>query len=220
MSRASGVAGRTASALHRVSARTKLVALVTFALAVVATPREWFGVYAFAAGLLVALAVSAGIRASWIGPRLVIELPIIVFALVLPIVATGPRVDVGAVSLSIAGLWGAWATLAKATLSLVATLIVVATTEPRRIVLAFDRLGLPRQLTAIMTLMVRYLEVVADEFERSRIARTARGFEARGIRSWRVLAASVGNIFVRSHGRGERIHLAMIARGHHETGPP
>ncbi len=195
-----------------------MIAVAVFALAIVATPREWFGVYALAAGLLVGLAVVARIRPAWIARRLVIELPLLVFVLVLPLVATGTRIEVAGLSLSVAGLWGAWATLAKATLSLIATLILVATTEPRRIVLAFDELRLPRQLTAIMSLMVRYIEVIADEFERARIARASRGFETRGLRSWRVLAASIGRLFVRSHGRGERVHLAMLARGYQQPG--
>lgn len=204
--------------LCHVPARSKLIALVVFALAIVATPREWIGVFVLAAAFLVALIVSAHVRPRWMARGLVMEVPILVFALVLPFVATGPRIDVGGLSLSTAGLWGAWAMIAKATLGVLATLVLVATTEPRRIVLAFDHLGLPRQLTAIMSLMLRYLEVVAAEFERSRTARAARGFETRGPRSWRILAASVGSLFVRSYGRGERIHLAMLARGHREPG--
>ena len=206
------------SALHRMPANTKLVCLIVFALAVVATPREWFGVYAIAAGLLVALVRAAGIRPRWIAKRLVIEVPFLVFVLVLPFVATGPRIDVGVLSLSVAGIWGAWAMLAKATLALVATLIVVATTAPRRIVLAFGQLKLPRQLTGIMGLMLRYVEVIAEELERGRVARASRGFEVRGVRAWGLVARSIGTVFVRAFGRGERIHLAMLARGHQEPG--
>ncbi|MET0296137.1 MAG: cobalt ECF transporter T component CbiQ [Microbacterium sp.] len=209
---------RPSSALHRLPARAKVIALVGFALGVVAIPREWFGVYALAAGLLVALAASAGIRPFWIARRLVIELPLLVFVVLLPFVATGPRVQVGELSLSVAGLWGAWAILAKATLALVAALILVATTEPRRIVQAFEQLRLPRQLTMIMGFMLRYLELIAAELHRARIARASRGFRATGVRAWPHLGASVAGVFVRSHGRGERIHLAMLARGHAEPG--
>jgi cobalt/nickel transport system permease protein len=206
------------TALHRVPARTKLIGLIVFAVGIVATPREWFGVYALALGLLVAFIVAAGIRPSWIAKRLTLELPVLAFAVVLPFVAIGPRIDVGPVSLSIAGLWGAWAMLAKATLALTATLIVVATTAPGRLVQAFEQLGLPGQLTGIMALMLRYVEVIADELDRARVARESRGFDLRGPRAWRVLAASVAGVLIRAHGRGERIHLAMLARGHREPG--
>ena len=203
---------------HRLPARTKVVALIVFAVAIVAIPREWFGVFALVGGLLIALAVAAGIRPSWIARRLVIEVPLLVFVVLLPFVATGPRIEVGGVSLSVAGLWGAWAVLAKATLALGAALILVATTEPRRIVQAFEQLRVPRQLTVIMGFMLRYLDLIAAELRRARIARTSRGFRERGLRAWPHLGASVANLFIRSHARGERIHLAMLARGHAEPG--
>ena len=47
-----------------------------------------------------------------------------------------------------------------------------------------------------------------------RIARESRGFRAGTWRSWPVLATSLGALFVRSYERGERVHLAMLSRGH------
>ncbi|MFC9084552.1 CbiQ family ECF transporter T component, partial [Streptomyces sp. NPDC057062] len=44
--------------------------------------------------------------------------------------------------------------------------------------------------------------------------RESRGFEARGIRHWGVLAKSAGALFIRSYERGERVHLAMVIRGY------
>lgn len=62
--------------------------------------------------------------------------------------------------------------------------------------------------------MLRYLNVVNDEMQRMKIARSSRGFEATGIRHWRVLAHSAGALFIRSYERGERVHLAMVSRGY------
>ena len=44
-----------------------------------------------------------------------------------------------------------------------------------------------------------------------RIARESRGFEARGVRHWPVLATTAGALFIRSYERGERVHLAMLS---------
>jgi cobalt/nickel transport system permease protein len=52
-----------------------------------------------------------------------------------------------------------------------------------------------------------------------RIARESRGFEARGMRHWGVLAKSAGALFIRSYERGERVHLAMVSRGYTGTMP-
>jgi cobalt/nickel transport system permease protein len=46
------------------------------------------------------------------------------------------------------------------------------------------------------------------------VARLSRGFVARDIRSWGVLARSAGALFIRSYERGERVHLAMLSRGY------
>jgi len=202
-----------ASPVHRAPATAKLLALIGFAVVVVAMPRGWFGAFAALLGMLIIVAAVARLRPGPVLRMMAIDLPFLVFALLLPFVATGPRTDVLGIPLSVAGLWGAWALLAKATLTVLAAAIFASTTEPRRVVQALERLRLPRELTSIMAFMVRYLDLIVDEARRMRIAREARGFTARGPRAWRILAAAVGALFVRGHGRGERVHLAMLARG-------
>ena len=61
--------------------------------------------------------------------------------------------------------------------------------------------------------MFRYTEVVLAEMRRMRVARESRGFEGRSPRQVRVLAQSMGALFIRSYERGERVHLAMLSRG-------
>jgi cobalt/nickel transport system permease protein len=61
--------------------------------------------------------------------------------------------------------------------------------------------------------MIRYVNVVNDELGRMKIARESLGFESRGIRSWKILAQTLGALFIRSYERGERVYLAMLARG-------
>jgi cobalt/nickel transport system permease protein len=62
--------------------------------------------------------------------------------------------------------------------------------------------------------MLRYLNVINEEMVRMRIARESRGFEATGVSSWRILAQTAGALFIRSYERGERVYLAMLARGY------
>jgi cobalt/nickel transport system permease protein len=62
--------------------------------------------------------------------------------------------------------------------------------------------------------MLRYLNVINDEMERMTVARASRGFEPKGIRDWKFLAAAAGALFIRSYERGERVHLSMISRGY------
>jgi cobalt/nickel transport system permease protein len=200
--------------LHRLPAHVKLVALVVFMLTVVATPREWFlafGVYLLV--LLVLVGVSQ-VPPSYLAKRMVVEVPFVAFALVLPFVATGPKTEVLGLTVSESGLLGAWGLLVKGTLGVLASLLLAATTEPRALLAGLERLRVPAQLVQIMGFMIRYLDVVTDELWRMHVARASRGFRGRDPRQWPVIAKSAGVLFIRSYERGERVHLAMLSRGY------
>ena len=195
-------------------AHLKVLALIGFMLVVVATPREWFAAYAFFLAVLVTVGAVARVRPGWVLKRMVVETPFVVFALLMPFIAHGPRVEVLGLSLSESGLLSAWGLLVKGTLGVIAGLLLAATTTPQELVHGLERLRLPQQLVQIMAFMVRYLEVVTDEMRRMAVARASRGFEARNPLHWPVLARSVGALFIRSFERGERVHLAMVSRGY------
>jgi cobalt/nickel transport system permease protein len=202
------------SPLHRAPAHLKVAGLVTFMLVVVATPGSWvpaFTAYAVALAVLVAI---SGVPAGYLARRMVVETPVLVFAALLPFVATGPEVEVLGLGLSKPGLVAAGALVTKATLGVLASLLLAATTEPRDLLAGLERLRVPTQLVQIMGFMVRYLDVVTDELRRMRTARESRGFTARDPRHWPVVAKSAGALFIRSFERGERVHLAMISRGY------
>lgn len=202
------------SPLHRAPAHLKVAGLVVFMLVVVATPRQWpaaFAAYAVVLGVLVAV---SGVPVPYLARRMVVEAPVVLFAVLLPLVAAGPAVEVLGVSVSRPGLAAAGALLVKATLGVLASLLLAATTEPRDLLAGLERLRVPAQLVQIMGFMVRYLDVVTDELRRMRTARESRGFTARDPRHWPVLARCAGALFIRSFERGERVHLAMVSRGH------
>ncbi|WP_169953266.1 cobalt ECF transporter T component CbiQ [Microbispora sp. H11081] len=200
--------------VHGLPPQCKLVAVIAFAVVVVATPRETFWAFAVYALLLAAVAAVARVPAGVIARRMVIEVPFVLFAVAIPLIGTGERVEVLGLSLSVPGLWAAWNILAKATLGVVASILLAATTEPRMMLLGAERLRLPRLLVQIATFMLRYLDVILDQMRRMRIARESRGFLARDLRQAPVLAKSAGALFIRSYERGERVHLAMLSRGY------
>lgn len=205
--------------LHRLPAEVKLVGLVAFVLTVVATPRDqaWaFGLYAL---LLVGLVAITRIPAGTVLRRMVIEVPFVVFAVLLPFVALGERVDVLGLSLSADGLLGGFNILAKGTLGVVAAILLSATTRPRDLIVGLQRLKVPGLFVTILSFMVRYLDVVVDDMRRMALARAARGFEARHLGHVPVVAKAAGALFIRSYERGERVHLAMVSRGFTGTMP-
>jgi cobalt/nickel transport system permease protein len=202
------------SPLHRLPPHTKIVAAFAFVFAVVATPREalWaFGVYA---AVLAVLATLASLGVKFFATRMVVEIPFVIAALLLPFIAGGATVDVLGVALSREGLWDMWNILAKATLGLGTSIVLGGTTQIPELLRGFDTLRVPRIITAIMAFMVRYLDVVLGEFRRMRVAMSSRGYNPSWIGQIKPFAQSLGRLFVRSYERGERVYLAMASRGY------
>ncbi|MFG6200383.1 cobalt ECF transporter T component CbiQ [Nonomuraea sp. JJY05] len=202
------------SVVHRLPPQCKLLAVFAFAIVVVATPRERFWAFAVYAALLGAVAVAARVPVTYVLRRMVIEVPFVLFAFLIPVIGLGERTTVLGLSLSVPGLWAAWNILAKATLGVIASILLAATTEPRVILIGAQRLRLPALLVQIAMFMLRYMDVIVDEMRRMRVARESRGFEARDLRHVPVIARSAGALFIRSYERGERVHLAMLSRGY------
>ena len=201
------------SVAHRLPAHVKLIGLVAFVLAVVSVPEQAPGVLGLLLALSAAVLVSTGVAPRHLAPRMMVALPVVVLALVLPFVATGADRALGPLTVSAAGLTAAWAVLAKGLSGVFSGVAFAVTTHPPDLVAGLQRLRAPTLVVLVVSFMVRYLGVVTDELSRMRVARESRAFRGRGPRAWPVLAASSGALFVRSYERGERVHLAMLSRG-------
>jgi cobalt/nickel transport system permease protein len=202
------------SPVHRAEPHLKVLALVAFVLVVVATPGDAYPLFAGYLALLTGVVLWSGVPPTYLLKRTVVEVPFVVFALLIPFVSHGPRTEVWGVTVSEPGLVAAGALLMKGTLGVLASLVLAATTEPHDVVRGLERLRMPAPLVQILAFMVRYLDVVGDELGRMRIALVSRGFTARNPRHWPVIASSAGALFIRANERGERVHLAMLSRGH------
>ena len=82
-------------------------------------------------------------------------IPFVAFAFVLPFVGEGDRIRFLGLSVSEAGLWATWNILAKATLGAATSILLAATTEVPRLLKGFERLRVPRVLTAIASTSLR-----------------------------------------------------------------
>ncbi|WP_248582639.1 cobalt ECF transporter T component CbiQ [Nocardioides sp. InS609-2] len=202
------------SPIHRAPAHLKLVGLVSFMLVVVATPRQSYPVFAgYLVALLVVIAVSR-VPFGYLAKRMVIEVPFLLFAVLVPFVSHGPKVEVLGVQVSETGLLAALALVIKGSLGVLASLTLAATTEPDELLRGLQRLRMPGLIVAIMGFMVRYLDVVTGDLARMTTAMRSRGCDPRSPRHWPTLARSLGALFIRSYERGERVHLAMLSRGY------
>jgi cobalt/nickel transport system permease protein len=189
------------SVVHRLPPQVKIVAALLTVLCVVATPREEFWAFGAYLVLIVAVGRVAGVPARHFAKRAFIELPFVAVAVLMPVFG-------GA-----AGALAGWNILAKGTLGVLTSLILAATTTPRDLIVGMQRLRTPSALTTIATLMLRYLDVIAAEARRMRVARISRGHDPRFLWQVGATARGIGALFIRSYERGERVHLAMLSRG-------
>lgn len=201
------------SSLHAMAAEVKLVAALGFVVSVAITPRR--AVWAFLIFMVVVaiLFKMARVSPGFLARRLTAVAPFVLFALFIPFVATGERVDLVGVSVSVEGLWGMWNVLVKALLGAAVSILLTATTEIPDIIRGMGVLRVPALLTSIAMFMIRYLELVADELRRTRVAMASRRYDPRWLWQARPIASSAGALFVRSYERGERVHSAMLSRG-------
>ena len=105
------------------------------------------------------------------------------------------------------------AALIKSNLCVFAMLLLTWTTPFHDILRELRRLRLPSVILTTLALMYRYLPVLAEESGRMQRARASRTFSSAPGLAWRNLATIIGQLFIRSADRAERIYLAMCARG-------
>jgi cobalt/nickel transport system permease protein len=186
---------RTDSRIHRLPAALKLLAALALVLALVLLPPGlWFLHVALA---LVIVAGLSRIPPVFLIRRLLLLEPLVFGIAVLALLQPG-------------GLRVFATILAKSTLCLFTMILLANTTPFTELLGVLRRVRFPALLITTLALMYRYLFVLADEAERMRRARQARTF---GRTRWAVLATVIGQLFVRSTERAERIYAAMCARG-------
>jgi cobalt/nickel transport system permease protein len=179
-----------------------------------ATPIQNFLSYIFYFLVVLALTRMAQIPLRTLIVRSLIEIPFIFFALLMPFFGTGEKVELFGLQLYQEGLLAGAAIVAKGTIGVMMGILLSTTTTAREILEGLTKLRIPAPILGIASFMIRYVNVVNDELGRMKIARESRGFEARGIKSWKVLAQTLGALFIRSFERGERVYLAMLSRGY------
>lgn len=210
-----GVAGDLASPIHRLDPRAKILGLAGVTVVAVSTPLRAWPSFAACALVLAAIAAAARVGPAIVWSRVKVILPLVVFvAAFVPFVRGGPAIAVGPLSLSEEGVATFALVTAKATIGAVGAVLLAATTSFPDILHGLERLRVPRLLTVIAAFMYRYVFVIADELRRMRLALTARAYRPRHAAQVAALGRMVTALFLRSYERGERVYLAMLARGY------
>jgi cobalt/nickel transport system permease protein len=104
-------------------------------------------------------------------------------------------------------------TFFKSNLCVLTMLLLTWTTPFEDMLHELRRLRFPLVMLTTLALMCRYLPVLREESRRMSRARSSRTFTTRRRVAWQNLALILGQLFIRTADRAERIYLAMCARG-------
>ncbi|MDA0301943.1 MAG: cobalt ECF transporter T component CbiQ [Chloroflexi bacterium] len=212
-----------ATTIHRADARVKLPATLLYIFAISLTGEGAWGVLALLAVPIALVAAGARIGPWLLVRRSLLALPFVAAAI--PLMFTRPgevvlEVPVLGWDASREGTVAVTTILARAWLSVLAAILLTATTPVVEMLRALRVLGLPRLLVATVFFTYRYFFVIGEEALRLMRARDSRSAavadrRAGGTVWWRatILGHMVGSLFARSLDRSERVFAAMQARG-------
>ena len=92
--------------------------------------------------------------------------------------------------------------------------LLILTTPFNQILVALKSFKIPEQFVFILGLTYRYIHLMFSELLRILIARESRRVKrTSSVEVWRVGGKSLGSFFIRTFEKGERVQLAMSARG-------
>jgi len=201
-------------ALAGVDPRWRLGAVLSLAVVLYAAPSL--------AGPAAALGVAAGVAVLARVPpgrtlrRLAaLNLFMAVVLVTIPLGVPGePLWDLGGLAWSREGVARAGRIALQANAVMLAAFALLATLDPVRLGVALRGLGAPRQVVVLFFLLVRYIEVIHQEYHRLSDALALRCFRPRASRhTLKAFGYLVGQLLLRSLERADRILAAMRCRG-------
>lgn len=186
---------------HSLSPHLKVtVALIIIATAIITPmPGGWIVLGMLAAFLIFATAISR-LPIVFLAERLLLLEPFVLGVAALAVFRPN-------------GLANFMIAFTRSTLCLLTIIILAGTTQFTELIQLLKRLGAPSILVSVVALMYRYLFVLIDETDRMLRARSSRTFTSNRTRRWRTSASIIGQLFMRSVSRANRVYSAMCARG-------
>lgn len=108
---------------------------------------------------------------------------------------------------------------AKFLVSITSVILLSSTTSMSDLVASARRMGMPREMALLFTMMVRYLFVFSNMLGRIRTAQKTRCFDimnAKVPRIWTLhqIGYTISSMFIRSYEQGERTFQSMLCRGY------
>ena len=203
----------TPSSLDQLDPRTRILAVIAFAILTVSLSSLSVLMMCLATSLLLLLVSRQPIRPT-LRRMAAMDGFIIFMLLLLPFTMSGqPLFTVLGFAFTQEGLLKATEIALKANATILALLVLVGTLEPIIFGHALRRLKTPENLVHLLMFTLRYISVLHEEYTRLREAMKMRGFRLTNtLHTYRSIGYLVGMMLIRSIDRSERILAAMKCR--------
>ena len=206
------------SPVHRLDARLKIAVSIVLVAAIVSTPATACAPLAGYAAFLGGVFLLSRLPVAHVLSRLAMVLPFVgVTALFIPFLPDGEvsgRYYHGVgLAISHSGLLVFWNILSKSLLGALAMILLTSSTPFPLLLAGLAWWRVPRLFIMILSFAYRYLFVLLEEAQRMKRARDARCYAGQWLWQAQVIGQMTGTLFLRSYERGERVYLAMLARG-------
>lgn len=192
--------------------RASLMVSVLYLAALLSMPLEnitgliWFGIYPIVACCILDL------RFAKVFMRSMLALPIVLMiGMFNPIIDHARGASIGGIELSHGWLTFLSLTL-RGILAVQALIILTLSCGFIGMCRAMRRVHVPSFLTTQLEMVYRYCGTLLDEVQQMRRARISRGYGRKSM-TLRLWGPLIGQLFIRSVDRAQRVHQAMICRG-------
>ncbi|MCX5656999.1 MAG: cobalt ECF transporter T component CbiQ [Candidatus Omnitrophica bacterium] len=207
------------SLIQNLDPMVKIIGLFLFIFFIIFTRPNSFVTFGLYGVLIITLTLFSKIPVNFVIKRSLIIIPfVLLVSLFIPFMNKSELsrgYSSGTLKLNISrdGLLIFWNILAKSYLSILCMILLAASTNFSKLLKAFEKLGIPKIITMILSFMYRYIFVVQDELMKMREAKESRSVGGSRWFHIKTLANMVGVLFIRTYERGESVYLAMCARG-------
>ncbi|MBS7623579.1 cobalt ECF transporter T component CbiQ [Candidatus Bathyarchaeota archaeon] len=205
--------------LQRVNPLAKVISLFLMILSAVVSKT----LYPLAAifGVLILLCWMSKISIRYFLKRVTLFIPLFAAAIASPLIFVTPGTSLATIMLgpltiqpTVEGLMKAATFTFRIWVCVASLNLLVLTTRFSQLILSMDRLKLPRVFIVLTVVTYRYIYLFINEAYRMVLARDSRTVRREPrLQSLRSLANMLGVLLVRAYERGERVYLAMLARG-------
>ncbi|MCJ7646209.1 cobalt ECF transporter T component CbiQ, partial [bacterium] len=211
------------SIIHRLDPRVKLTFFFVLILVIVSTPPQELVKFSGYFLILLILVLLSRIPLPFVFVRSLVIIPFVLLtAIFIPFfkggeVAGSYNFLTLHLTISHKGILIFQNILIKSWLSVLSLTILTSTTKFSSLLKALEILKIPRVMILIASFFYRYMFLLVDELMRIKNARDSRSFKKNPVYQFKVIGYMIGELFIRTYERAERIYLAMLSRGFNGT---